>query len=125
MPHQHAVVWLDHSDAHVIKFSRDEVEMSHLHAHQAHQHLHQKRAAHERHMPPTALFDDVVKGLAGAREILVCGPGAAKNEFVQFVEKHHHALRPLIYGVETLDHPSEGELLKFARSYFTAADRMR
>jgi hypothetical protein len=28
-------------------------------------------------------------------------------------------------GVETVDHPSEGELLKIAHKYFTAADRMR
>jgi hypothetical protein len=27
-------------------------------------------------------------------------------------------------GVETVDHPSDGQLLKYARSYFKAVDRM-
>jgi hypothetical protein len=27
MPHFHAVVWLDHTEAHVMHFAKDEVEM--------------------------------------------------------------------------------------------------
>lgn len=122
----HAVAWLDHSDAHILRFTRDEAQTpAHVHAQQGHQHLHNKHGPHAQHLPPTDFFNDIVKGLAGAKEILICGPGSAKNEFVKHVEKHHHLMQPLIYGVETVDHPSDEQLLKFARSFFLAADRMR
>ena len=74
---------------------------------------------------PVEFFDEIVHALEGAQEILVCGPGTAKTEFMQHVERLHHALKPRIFGVETVDHPSDGQLLQYARKYFKAADRMR
>ncbi len=125
MSHFHAVAWLDHSDAHVLHFSRDDVEASHLHAQHSHRHLHNRRAPHERHPAPVEFFDEIVHALEGAQEILVCGPGTAKTEFTRHVEHHHQALKARIFGVETVDHPSDGQLLQHARKYFKAADRMR
>lgn len=125
MSHYHAVAWLDHNDAHVLHFSRDAVESSHLHAEHSHRHLHNKRAPHERHPLPVEFFDEIVAALGGASEILVCGPGAAKNEFAKHLETHHRELKEKIFGIETVDHPSDGQLLQFARKFFKAADRMR
>jgi hypothetical protein len=34
-------------------------------------------------------------------------------------------LEPKIVGVETVDHPTDGQLVAHARRYFHAADRMR
>lgn len=126
MSNLHAVAWLDHSDAHIIRFSRDETHPpEHVRSSHGHQHLHNKHAPHAQHQPPTDFFDDVAKSLAEAHEILICGPGSAKNEFVKHIENHHRVIQPRIYGVETVDHPSDEQLLKFARSFFLAADRMR
>lgn len=123
----HAVAWLDHNTAHIIHFDRDEVETHHLQAQgaRANRQLHNKRSAHERHAVPEAFFDDIVAELEGAHEILVCGPGTAKNEFAKHVEKKHPILQRRIFDVQPMDHPSDGELLKLARAYFKAADRMR
>ena len=63
--------------------------------------------------------------LAEAAEVLVVGPGVAKLEFIKHVAKHEHALEPKIVGVETVDHPTDGQLVAYARRYFRAADRMR
>ena len=34
-------------------------------------------------------------------------------------------LKKKVVGVETIDHPSDGQLVAHARKYFNAADRMR
>ena len=34
-------------------------------------------------------------------------------------------LKKKVVGVETIDHPSDGQLVAHARKYFSAADRMR
>jgi hypothetical protein len=41
------------------------------------------------------------------------------------VHKHDHALEPKILGVETLDHPTDGQLAAYVRHYFHEKDRMR
>ena len=40
---------------------------------------------------------------------------------------HHHdpKLIDAIAGVETVDHPTDGALVDYARRYFKAADRMQ
>ena len=82
MSHYHAVVWLDHTEAHVIHFSRDDVQTFTTHASDEHPHLHHKRGAvGSGHRAEDAqYFGEVVKLLGGAQEILVTGPGSAKLE---------------------------------------------
>ena len=66
----------------------------------------------------------VAHAVADAGEVLITGPADAKNELVRHIEKHDPALKKRIAGVETVDHPSDGQLLAHARKYFKAADRM-
>jgi hypothetical protein len=88
---------------------------------------------HERHHPADRerFYREVAQALdphqrgEGPLEILVVGPGTAKFEFVKHVQKHAAALLPKILGVETVDHPTDGELAAFVRRYFRAADRVR
>jgi stalled ribosome rescue protein Dom34 len=122
--HYHAVVWLDHSEAHVLQFTPQEVEAAHIQSKQPHKHLHAKHTVHEKHRAEGGYYYDVVQALRGAKEILVCGPGAAKLELINYMHEHAHDLVPTVVGVETVDHPSDGQLLKYARSYFKVADRM-
>ena len=42
MSHFHAVVWLDHSEAHVMHIAPDDVEKSVIHPSKPHQKLHAK-----------------------------------------------------------------------------------
>jgi stalled ribosome rescue protein Dom34 len=74
---------------------------------------------------PDALefFEDVAKVLAGVREILVIGPAQTKDEFLAFVRKKHPQIRSEIVAVESADHPTDPELLAYARKYFTVFDR--
>jgi hypothetical protein len=60
---------------------------------------------------------------AGA--VLITGPANAKSQLVKHIDKHDPRLMKLIAGVETVDHPSDAELVAHARHYLKAADRMQ
>lgn len=126
MSHVHAVVWLDHRDARVVDFSVDDTHAVAVHHSGGHRKVHQRagppgssHANDDRHY-----FDEVVTAIGDARDVLVTGPGTAKIAFRDHVSKHHAALAQRIVGVETLDHPSEGELLAHARKVFKRIDAM-
>jgi stalled ribosome rescue protein Dom34 len=126
MPHHHAAVWIDHHEAKIFHVDRDSVDASMVHAPHHHVHRHPTVTA-ERSHPVDAehFYHEVAQALESAEEILVVGPATAKLEFIKHVHKHDHSLAPKIVGVETVDHPTDGELLKYVRRYFRAADRMR
>jgi stalled ribosome rescue protein Dom34 len=126
MSHYHAVVWLDHVEAHVLHFTREDVQNKLVHG-KPHRHLHHKRGAqasgHAAEDPE--YFRQVADALAGAEQILVVGPANAKTEFVKHLDVHAHELRKKVVAVETVDHPSDGQLLAYARKHFRAIDQMR
>ena len=62
--------------------------------------------------------------MKGAQEILVVGPAKAKLDLIKHIHKHHQDMVSNIVGVETLDHPTDGQLVAYARKYFHAKDRM-
>jgi len=123
----HAVVWLDHAQAHVIHFNREEhhEQMVHSKGGAQRRHHHTNAIGSGRAAPDHGYFEAIVAALSDAQEVLVTGPASAKNEFVSHVEAHAKALRPRIVAVEALDHPSDKQLLAHARDYFERTDRMR
>ena len=123
---RHAAVFLDHQEARVFHLHADEtVDEKVLHPHK-HVHRHPKGAAEGKSHPADGerFFHEVATSLADAEEILVVGPGKAKLEFIKHVHKHDHALEPKIVGVETVDHPTDGQLVAYARTYFKRIDKM-
>ena len=61
---------------------------------------------------------------AGAGEILVAGPGLVPVQLMKHIESERPDIAKKVVGITALDHPSDGELVKFARNYFRRADRM-
>jgi hypothetical protein len=57
--------------------------------------------------------------------VLITEPANAKTELVEHIRVHDPQLTKLIVGVETVDHPSDPQLVAHAKKYFMAADRMR
>ena len=126
MSHYHAVVWLDHSEAHVMHVSPDDVEKFVVHP-AKHQHkLHSRRATlgAGRQAEDPDYYHAIALALAGAEEVLVLGPGQAKLQFIKHLHSHDHAMAAKVLGVETVDHPSDGQVVAYARKYFVAKDRM-
>lgn len=126
MSHYHAVVWLDHNEAHVMHISPNDVEKSVVSPAEPHRNLHRKRGSVSGSRQPEDqhYYHEVVEALAGASEILIVGPGQAKLELIKHIHSHDHEVSKKVIGVETVDHPSDGQLVSFARKYFVAKDRM-
>jgi stalled ribosome rescue protein Dom34 len=126
MSHYHAVVWLDHSEAHVMHITADDVEKSVVHPAKPHAHLHSRRGTlgAGRQEPDKAYYHEIAEALKGAQEILVVGPAQAKLELIKHIHAHDPALSNKVVGVETVDHPSDAQVVAYARKYFVAKDRM-
>jgi stalled ribosome rescue protein Dom34 len=125
--HYHAVVWIDHHEARVFHVGAADVERLVVHPDQPTRHIHHKAgsigsghasADHD-------YLQAVAQSIADAGEVLIAGPATAKTELVKHIHRHDPKLMNAIVGVETVDHPSDAQLVAYARSYFKAADRMR
>ena len=100
MSHYHAVVWLDHAQAHVIHVihvSLDDVEKSIVYPGPPHQQLHVKSGAlgAGRHAEDNAYHHAIVEALTGAKEILVVGPASAKLQLREMGKTHIPLIDPL------------------------------
>ena len=124
--HYHAVIWIDHREARVFHFSPTDVERLVVHPERPTRHIHHKancignghaEADHD-------YLQDVVDSVADAGALLITGPANAKTELKNYIDQQRPELAKRISGVETLDHPTDGSLLAFARKYFKADDRM-
>jgi hypothetical protein len=126
MSHFHAVVWIDHREARVFHFSADDVESATIHADQPKKHLHHKHGSigsgHAKE--DQEYFHKVAEAVSDAGAILITGPANAKTELVKHIEKHDPGLRKKVAAVETLDHPTSGEIVAHARKYFARDNQM-
>jgi stalled ribosome rescue protein Dom34 len=114
----HAVVWMDHSEAHILLYTSEDVKNKF--AGQPQRRLHHKRGGSDasRSAGDRAYFGAIAESLADAKEILVAGPTTAKTAFVDHLNEHAHEVRARVVAIETVDHPSDGELLDYARKHF-------
>jgi len=127
MQANHVVIWLDHSEAHIITFTREAADKAIIiHAPNRREHQHHKAdtVGSGKAAEHPEYYNAIVEKVRDIREWLVVGPANAKLAFVKHVAKAHHALNDHLIGVETVDHPTDGQLLAHARKYFVAADRM-
>lgn len=122
-----AVVWLDHVKAHVIHFDKDAAESESLKTHSTHPHPHQKHGddSHAAEDDNTAFFTDIAAALQDTQQILVVGPGGEKAAFVKYLTDSVPAVAQMVKATETVDHPSDGQLLAYARKHFVAAGGMQ
>jgi hypothetical protein len=125
--HYHAVIWIDHLEARIFRFGREDVDRLVLHPHDPTRHIHHRantigsgNAAEDQDF-----LHQVVEAVADAGTVLITGPANEKTELVKHI--HHHAPRliDIIAGIETVDHPTDGALVAHARRYFKTADHMK
>jgi stalled ribosome rescue protein Dom34 len=122
---RHATVWIDHKEAKIFHIEAVEAggfDVSKVKA--PHHHLTRKAEEQGHHAGSDRFFHEVAEALKDTEEVLVVGPSSAKLDFIRYVHKHDAALEPRIVGVETLDHPTDGQLVAYVRHYFHGKDRM-
>jgi len=115
MPTFHAVVWLDHQEAHVLMFDRNHVALERIKSRSHHKH---QGKPHE----TSGLFADVAKALHGVHEVLLTGPGKARDEFRAWCVKHDTSIAHVIVDSVASDHPSDAQVVAMARQYFKKFD---
>jgi stalled ribosome rescue protein Dom34 len=124
--HYHAVVWIDHQQARIFRFNADDTKKIVVHPHNREQRRHKANSVGGGHASEDQTFlEDVVNEILSAGAILIVGPSSEKNELVKHIKQAHPKLMSKVEGVEPLDHPTDGELLDYARHYLKSADLMR
>ena len=121
----HAVIWVDHHEAHVLFYDPEHNQIIRSNAKQAH--LHHKanvrgsgNAPEDRHF-----FDEILAQVADVSEILLVGPGFAKGELQKYATEHHAAIAKKIIGVKTVDHPTDGQVLAYAKECFQRFEQLK
>lgn len=119
MSFNHAVVWLDQAEAHVIHFNRDAAETDVVKT--TSQHKKDGVVGNNRAEEDTTYMDEVAVAISAAKEILIVGPGMEKIAFMRHLNASHATIADKVLSVETVDHPNDGQLLAYARKYFVQA----
>ncbi len=124
--HFHAVVWIDHHEARILEFNADDAKADKVTLKHSATRKHAQFSGHAswRHSEDAGFFDEVAAKLDGIGEILIVGPANAKLGFLKRLQAKHGPVADHVVGIETVDHPGDGELLNFAKAYFRKADRM-
>ena len=127
MHHYHAVVWIDHREARVFHFNPTDVEKLVLHPDNPTKQVHHKaNSIGSGHAAADQDFlHAVAESIADAGAVLITGPANAKNDLVKHIDHHDPKLMKIIAGVETVDHPSDPQLVAHAKHYLAATDRMQ
>jgi len=118
---KHMAVWLDHLEARLFAIDPDTATEKTVLA-PAHN-FHHRASNGQRHLkehPEDAkhYFHDVVTALNDAAEVLIVGPGTAKLDLHRYIHKMDPALEKKVVAMETVDHPTDAQIVAYAKTYF-------
>jgi hypothetical protein len=118
---RHVVVWIDHQEARVFHVQPETpghvqpepIDETTILSPQHLIHRHPKGRGDSKEHPEDAMrfFHHVARSLENADTVLIVGPSAAKLEFLTYVQRRDQNLATKIAGVETLDHPTDREIV--------------
>ena len=122
-PHYHAIIWIDHEQAKVFHVGRsrtDEIDLyPHLQTHHIHHKVNSIGSGHVHE--DKEMMKRVAGAVSDAGEILIIGPAGAKNELAKYLREQAPRIGERIVGVEAADHPSDREIVAYAKKYFEIA----
>lgn len=123
---RHIAVWIDHQEARIFHIDAAKLDEHTVAAPAHHLHRHPKGPTAEHNHPDDMhhFFQAVAHELQGAERILIVGPSTAKLQFVRYAHKHDPKVESHVVGLETIDHPTDKQLVAYAKQYFAADDRM-
>src|SRR5258707_5961370 len=111
--HYHAVIWIDHHEARIFHFNPNESAELVLHPDNPTRHIHHKAntTGSGHGAVDQNYLQAVAESVADAGAVLIAGPGSAKTELAAYMRSHEPLLARAIVGVETVDHPSDAQLV--------------
>lgn len=104
----HTTIWIDHKHATAFEFTASGVQEKSM-----------KNAGNDDKEHMKKFFHDVANSLGSPDQLLIVGPGTAKDEFKHHIEDHHASLKKAIVGTEVLkSNPHKSEILTVSRKFF-------
>ena len=115
------IVWIDHKEARIFEVDAEKAARAtvnspapHLHRHANEVDLRVRNHPDDEHR----FFRDVARAVDGCDKLLLVGPAQTKLHFFRYLHQHDRALEAKIVGIESADHPTDGQLVAHLRSYF-------
>ncbi len=118
--HFHAIVWIDHLQARIFHLGLSGTDEIVLHPHMPTRHIHHKANsiasghAHE----SEEFLNQIMTAVSDAGEILILGPSGTKVELAKYIRERNPELGSRIVAVEAADHPSDPEIVAYAKRHF-------
>lgn len=110
-------VWMDQELAKVFLITAKGIEKVEIKNHHFNHHTNNQDA--HKNVEAERFYHEVSNKIGSTEELIVLGPGPAKNHFKTHLEKHHHAgLLKNLVGLEALDYVSDNQILEKARGLF-------
>ena len=118
-------IWIDHREAILASFKDAHLLREQEIFSEAGPHTHgggwsQKRIEAHRHTVLELYYDEIAQRLIGADEIIIYGPGQAKHELHQHINRNK-ALKQHVLDLVTTDKFSEQEFIRMAVNDFVSA----
>lgn len=114
-------VWMDGEEARVFHVDGKQFDEATIRSPKHHVHRHAKDQQTKSHGHPDddhKFFREISDLLGGSAKILVLGPSVTKLHFLRYLQKHNATLESRIVGLETVGHPTDGQIVQHVRSYF-------
>lgn len=104
----HTTIWIDHQHTYIFEYNADGVQEKNF----------KNEGSDKEHLKK--FYHDVAMSIGSPDQLLIVGPGTAKDEFKHHCTDHHHnLLGKVIVGTETMkSHPRRSEILAVSRKFF-------
>jgi stalled ribosome rescue protein Dom34 len=106
----HAIVWIDHHEAHVFRFNAKEVGRLVVHADRTTQHSGQVADKDD-------FRERVVNAISDAAVIVITGPANPKGELMKHIREHAPSLLQKVVTVEIVSEPSDVKIAHHGRPH--------
>jgi hypothetical protein len=109
-----AVVLIDYHSAKIMQFGSE-----HAHGTKVNEHLHLNGPRERNDRSRHEFFGKVCDALEGIAQVLVVGANSSLSEFRCYVRGHRPQAAVQLVAYQVVDHPSDNELVDFARTWFS------
>lgn len=113
-------LWIEMDEAKIFKMGTEGSHPEILRRHGVKHHTHSDG---KNHKDCEKFFHEIASSLTDATEILLVGPGLAKEHFKKHLENHHHLnLAKRVVGIKSLDIMTDAQILAASREFFKKYD---
>lgn len=127
MSYAHCVVWMDHSEARLFAIDAGDAELTTVRSSHQVGHFHHRAGTvgSGKQDEDRAYLTAIEVEVRNYDEFLVVGPGTAKLDLIRHIDRHATDLKHKLVAVKAADHPTDPQIVAYARKFFKASDHMR